>query len=134
MVNGQTIVIEGAADQLPDTIPGDLILIIREKEDPNSEWHRSGNDLLYDHTISLIEALTGWELYLHHLDDRVIHVSSKPNEITNPDDIKIIKGEGMPIYQESSKGDLYIRLKVEFPKQLTDEQRKVFIHSLFFTS
>jgi len=124
---GQVVIFEGLSDQLtPDTIPGDVMVILKQRDDPLAKWHRRGQDLVYEHTITLVEALTGFEFYLTHLDGRIIHVQSEPDTIIKPDgDIKVIENEGMPYRNNPSlKGHLYIELSVEFPEKLTHEQQK----------
>lgn len=124
---GQVVIFEGLADQLtPDTVPGDVMVILKQKDDPASKWHRRGQDLVYEHTITLLEALTGFEFYLTHLDGRILHVRSESNTIIKPEgDIKVIEKEGMPYRNNPSvKGHLYIELSVEFPDALTSEQQR----------
>lgn len=38
--------------------------------------------------------------------------------------VQIVKGEGMPIFQGSGHGDLYVEYSVVFPTQLSPERRK----------
>jgi DnaJ family protein A protein 2 len=65
-------------------------------------------------------------MYITHLDGRVLHIQSQSSEIIKPGDIRVVEGEGMPINGNASrKGDLYIKLNVEFPTELTAEQQKV---------
>ncbi len=70
--------------QTADTIPGDVMVILKQKDDPTSKWHRKGQDLVYEHTITLVEALTGFEFYLTHLDGSILHVRSEANTIIKP--------------------------------------------------
>jgi molecular chaperone DnaJ len=39
--------------------------------------------------------------------------------------MRAVKGQGMPSLRGSRHGDLYVRLDVAVPTQLTDEQRRV---------
>ena len=54
-------------------------------------------------------------IYETHLDKREFYVESR--KITQPDEERIITGEGMPVHKfPSQKGDLYITLNVNLPK------------------
>jgi len=45
-------------------------------------------------------------------------VATKPNEVIAHEEIKSVKGKGMPFYKDAfSNGNLYIVFKVEFPKK-----------------
>lgn len=45
--------------------------------------------------------------------------------VTPPEFVKIIKGEGMPHHEfQSDKGDLYVKFKIAFPKNLTPQQQE----------
>lgn len=78
-----------------------------------------------DVTISLAEALLGLDSSLEHLDGH--KVALKKSSITKPDEIFMIKDEGMPKYgMPSSRGNLFVHFHIEFPKKLTDEQKKGF--------
>jgi len=72
-------------------------------------------NLIYEHKITLVEALTGYKFHLKHLDDRYLHISSEVNVITKPGDVKVVMHEGMPIHKQSYKGNLLIRFDVIFP-------------------
>jgi len=123
MKDGDTLVFAEQGDQLKDTSPGDVIILIKQTDDPQSQWKRTGTDLEYFHSITLIEALTGFEFYLTHLDGRVLHVCSEPRTIITPGESKVIPNEGMPLRENPMlTGNLYIHPNIEFPTQLSKEQ------------
>ena len=70
--------------------------------------------------ISLKEALLGFNREIKHLDDHIVTV--KKDSIVQPGDVIRIKGEGMPKHQSSDKGDLYVKIHVIFPTNLTEKQ------------
>ena len=70
--------------------------------------------------ISLKEALLGFSREIKHLDDHL--VSIKRDAVIQPGDVLKIKGEGMPKHQSSEKGDLYVKVHVIFPTNLTEKQ------------
>ncbi|CAO2833054.1 unnamed protein product [Amaranthus hypochondriacus] len=123
MQSGQKITFPGEADEAPDTVTGDIVFILQQKE--HSKFKRKGDDLFYEHTLSLTEALCGFQFVLAHLDNRQLLIKSGPGEVVKPDSFKAINDEGMPMYQRPfMKGNLYIHFTVEFPDTLTLDQCK----------
>jgi DnaJ family protein A protein 2 len=121
MQNGQKITFPGEADEAPDTVTGDIVFVLQQKEHPR--FKRKGDDLFVEHTLSLTEALCGFQFVLTHLDGRQLLIKSNPGEVVKPDSYKAINDEGMPMYQKPfMKGKLYIHFTVEFPESLKPEQ------------
>ncbi|KAL0735341.1 hypothetical protein Bca4012_011551 [Brassica carinata] len=107
----------------PDTVTGDIVFVIQQKEHP--KFTRKGDDLFVEHTLSLTEALCGFQFVLTHLDKRQLLIKSSPGEVVKPDSYRAISDEGMPIYQRPfMKGKLYIHFTVEFPESLSPDQTK----------
>lgn len=100
---------------------GDLILHIRAY--PHHKFERKGDDLFTNVTISLTDALVGFELDLEHLDGHLVHVTR--DKITWPGARIRKKGEGMPNYENNNLfGTLYVTFDVAFPKgELTKEDK-----------
>ncbi|KAJ0110828.1 hypothetical protein Patl1_00148 [Pistacia atlantica] len=105
----------GSADEAPDTITGDIVFVVQQKEHP--KFKRKFDDLYVEHTLSLTEALCGFQFALIHLDGRQLLIKSNPGEIIKPGQYKAINDEGMPHHQRPfMKGRLYIHFNVEFPE------------------
>mmetsp|Transcript_32377 Transcript_32377/g.23913 ORF Transcript_32377/g.23913 Transcript_32377/m.23913 type:complete len:114 (+) Transcript_32377:697-1038(+) len=105
-------------------IAGDVIFVIKQAK--HKLFKRVQDNLYYDLTISLEEALLGFKKRIAHLDGHLVEVSSKPDEVVQPFSWKVVKGEGMPKKNYYSEfGDLHVRLIVDFPKSLTQEQKKL---------
>lgn len=123
MQNGQRITFQGEADEAPDTVTGDIVFVVQQKEHP--KFKRKGDDLFVEHTLSLTEALCGFQFILTHLDGRQLLIKSSPGEVVKPGQFKAINDEGMPAYQRPfMKGNLYIHFSVDFPDTFTPEQGK----------
>ncbi|KAM7262695.1 hypothetical protein ACFE04_000378 [Oxalis oulophora] len=123
MLNGQKITFPEQADEAPDTVSGDIVFVLQQKEHP--KFTRKGDDLIYEHKLSLTEALCGFQFILTHLDSRQLLIKSEPGEVIKPDQFKAINDEGMPMYQRPfMKGKLYIQFCVEFPDSLSPDQCK----------
>ncbi|KNA05908.1 hypothetical protein SOVF_185980 [Spinacia oleracea] len=117
MKNGQKIVFQGQADEAPDTVTGDIVIVLQEKE--HARFKRKFDDLYVDHKLSLTEALCGFQFVLTHLDGRQLLIKSNPGEVIKPDQYKAINDEGMPHHERPfMKGRLYVHFNVEFPNSL----------------
>jgi DnaJ family protein A protein 2 len=66
----------------PDTQAGDIVFVLQQKE--HSKFQRKGDDLFVEHTLSLTEALCGFQFPLTHLDGRQLLVKTTPGEIIKP--------------------------------------------------
>ena len=80
MADGNEIVFEREAEQIPDMIPGDVIFTI--KQTPHPKFKRVGDNLFTDINISLEEALLGFKKRIGHLDGHLVEFSSKSDEVT----------------------------------------------------
>lgn len=66
--------------------------------------------------ITLLEALTGVDFVLTHLDGKKIRIRNTPGEIIKPDDMKTVEGLGMPYHKKVyMNGNLFIHFKIKFP-------------------
>eukprot|EP01006_Ploeotia_vitrea_P029592 TRINITY_DN62103_c0_g1_i1.p1 TRINITY_DN62103_c0_g1~~TRINITY_DN62103_c0_g1_i1.p1 ORF type:complete len:338 (+),score=13.05 TRINITY_DN62103_c0_g1_i1:45-1058(+) len=121
MMNGDQIVFEGEADAVGDDVPGNLIFsIVQDDSYPN--WQRNGEDLHIHIHITLREALLGFERALVHIDGH--HVDLVSNKIIQPEEMVGYPGEGMPIRDTpSERGTLWVTYHVNFPTELTADQR-----------
>uniref|UniRef100_A0A1B6DJJ1 J domain-containing protein n=2 Tax=Clastoptera arizonana TaxID=38151 RepID=A0A1B6DJJ1_9HEMI len=118
MSDGQKITFSGEGDQEPGLKPGDIIIVLDEKD--HTRFKRSGNDLILRMNIELVEALCGFQKTIHTLDDRDLLVTVIPGEVTKHGDVKCILGEGMPQYKNPfEKGRLIIQFLVNFPSTIS---------------
>ncbi|PIK48695.1 putative dnaJ-like subfamily A member 2 isoform X2 [Apostichopus japonicus] len=116
MKEGQKIPFRGEGDQQPGLEPGDIIIVLVEKE--HETFKRNGSNLVLKKTIGLTEALCGFQFTLKHLDDRELLVTNPPGNIIHPGSLKVVEGEGMPMAKNPlSKGDLIIQFDVKFPEK-----------------
>ncbi|GLT42622.1 hypothetical protein SLA2020_166120 [Shorea laevis] len=119
MQDGEEVVFYDDGEPKIDGEPGDLKFRIRTA--PHNRFRREVNDLHTTVTITLVEALVGFERTIKHLDDHLVDISSKG--ITKPKEVRKFKGEGMPLHFSKKKGDLYVTFEVQFPKSLTEDQK-----------
>lgn len=121
MEDGQKVVFAGEGDQEPGLDPGDIIIVLDEKE--HEIFRRVNNDLTMQMHISLVEALCGFQKPIKTLDDRTIVISAIPGEVIKNADVKCVMGEGMPQYKNPfEKGRLLIQFMVDFPTQISSDR------------
>lgn len=115
MTDGQKITFYGEGDQSPGLEPGDIIIILEEKEHP--VFKRKDIDLIMKMELTLNEALTGFKRTIKTLDNRVLIISTMPGEFIKPNEIKCVLNEGMPMHKNPfEKGRLIISFNVKFPE------------------
>jgi len=118
---GTKITFDGYGDEEPGMAPGDIIFVVQEKKHPL--FTRDGNDLIHKKQITLSEALLGTSFTVKTLSGETITVDTK-DEVVSPSTRKIISNKGMPIKNLGSYGDLVIEFDINFPKKLTNVQRR----------
>lgn len=79
-------------DQEPELEPGDIIIVLDEKEHP--VYKRNGSDLILRLEIQLVEALCGFQKVIRSLDDRDLVITHLPGEVVKHGDVKCIPNEG----------------------------------------
>ncbi|CAD6198765.1 unnamed protein product [Caenorhabditis auriculariae] len=126
--NGHEQVFAGEGEPHIEGDPGDLKFKIRIEKHPRFE--RKGNDLYTNVTISLQDALNGFEMQIAHLDGHLVNVSR--DKVTWPGARLRKKDEGMPSLQDNQvRGVLVVTFDVEFPKtELSTEQKTQIVEIL----
>ena len=101
---------------------GDLYLVISVKPDPVFE--RKGDDLYVDIEVELVKAMLGGEVPVPAPDGRKLKLTI-PAETQNGRMFRLA-GKGMPRLRAEGSGNLYARVKVLLPMQLSNEERALF--------
>ena len=125
---------KGLGHQTPGIRDSDLLVHIKEKK--HKCFQRvNKNDLIYVHKIDLAQALNSEPVRFTTLDGRKLNISV--DEIISPSTVKVVPGEGMPIFENeinvrdlnAKKGDLYIKFDIKFPEYI-DPAKKIEITNL----
>jgi curved DNA-binding protein len=118
---GSRIRVPGAATDQGDGSASDLILVIDVAEDPYFERER--DDLHTQVSIDMFKAALGGEAEVKTMAGNVI-LTIPPG--TQTDQVFRLTGRGMPHLKDSgTKGDLYVRVKVQIPRQLNARQKSL---------
>ena len=73
------------------------------------------------HVVSLKKALTGFPLTVTTLSGQDVALDLK---VVTPTTKRVIKGEGLPLPKSpNERGDLIVEFDIQFPRNLTTEQK-----------
>lgn len=121
--DGQTLRLAGKGE-VASGGAGHLYVDIRVQGD--ERFKRDGEDVLTEVPISFVKAALGGEVEIFTLDDNVTGVSTvdvKPG--TQPGDVFVRRGGGIPKIGSAGRGDHVILFKVHIPKKLTGKQEEL---------
>jgi len=118
---GTKIRVPAAGPAGTDGNPSDIYLILDVTGDPVFE--RDGNNLHTQVTIDIFKATLGGEAEVKTMAGKVL-LTIPPG--TQPDQVFRVSGRGMPqLKNPETKGDLYVRVKLQVPRQLTARQKSL---------
>ncbi len=101
--------------------PGDLFIVIHVKE--HESFKREGEHLYCEIPVSFVQAILGDTIKIHLIGDEEAEVEIPPG--TQPGSIIKVPGKGMPKLGSTKKGDLFVKIEVTLPKNLTKKQREL---------
>ncbi|KAI4453346.1 dnaj 1 mitochondrial-related [Holotrichia oblita] len=117
--HGQTISVTGEGDVGDKGAShGDLLVDVKVKK--HKLFVRQGNDIMCDFPVTFVEATLGAEVEVPTLDGKVKY--SIP-EGTQTGTVFRFKGKGVPHLRGSGRGDQYVKVTVEIPKNLNEKQK-----------
>lgn len=99
---------------------GDIIVIIEEKD--HKHFIREDNDIIYDLTISFIDATLGTEVEVPTLDSPAM---LKIEAGTQPGTILQMKDKGIPKLNSYGKGDQLIRVNIFVPTSVSSKEKSI---------
>jgi molecular chaperone DnaJ len=108
---------EGHAGE-PGGAAGDLYVRVHVQDDPR--FVREGNDVYSSIDVPMTAAALGTTITIPTLDgEEEIEVAAG----TQPGDVHVLRGRGMPVLQGRGRGDHRVLVNVLVPRRLTQEQR-----------
>ena len=99
---------------------GDAYVLVRVK--PDSRFVREGDDVFSTVDLTITQAALGTRLTIPTLDGEA-ELEFEPG--TQPGEIRILRGKGMPVLQSYGRGDHRVLVNVAVPRRLTREQREL---------
>jgi DnaJ-class molecular chaperone len=120
--DGSRVRVPGEGEQGAGGAPGgDLYLRIRLM--PHATFERKGRDLYVKVPAPVTTAVLGGEAEVPTLSGKMARL--KIPQLTQNSQVFRLKGYGMPaVGKPDEKGDLYARIRVQVPTQLSDEERQ----------
>ncbi len=121
--DGQTIRLKGSgAPGRAGGAPGDLYITIRIE--PDLRYIRKGNDIHLETMVPVYLAALGGE---HVVDTLAGQLKIRIKPETKNGAVLRLKGKGFPVYnQPDVYGDLFIKVKLQLPENLTDQEKELF--------
>ncbi len=119
--DGQTLSLSGEGESGYRGGPsGDLYVLIRVK--PHKLFRRNGSDLFLDMKISYMTAALGGEITVPTLTGSVKYTVP---EGTQPGTTFRMREQGIQRLRSKDKGDLLVKVEIEVPKRLSEEQKNL---------
>jgi molecular chaperone DnaJ len=97
---------------------GDLIVVMEEK--PHDLFKRNGDDIIYDLSIGFPDLVMGTKIEVPTLDG---HVKVTVPAGTQPNTMLRISGKGIGHLKGGGSGDMYVRVNVFVPKDVSGKDR-----------
>jgi molecular chaperone DnaJ len=97
---------------------GDAYVRVRIHADPR--FVREGDDIFSTVDLTITDAALGAAVNVPTLDGDV-ELEFEPG--TQPGEVRVLRGRGMPVLQGFGRGDQRVFVNVTVPRRLTDEQR-----------
>jgi molecular chaperone DnaJ len=120
---GQTFPLRGEGNAGINGGPaGDLLVTISVKAHPILT--RDGTSVLCEVPITFAQAALGAEIEVPTLDGRVKYTVP---EGTQTGTVFRLRGKGIPVLNGSGRGDQYVRVNIEIPKNLNQKQKELLI-------
>ena len=118
--NGQTISIRGQGNAGKNGGPaGDLLITITVR--PHELFRREGTSVLCEAPITFTQAVLGAELEIPTIDGKVKYTLP---EGTQSGTTFRLKGKGIPSINGRGRGDQYVTVYIETPRNLNKEQKE----------
>jgi len=122
MITGKKLRLAGKGSPSPlGGPPGDLFIQAKVIKDPF--YSVEEYDLNIIHELKLTEAILGTSISVPTLDDKKLNLRIPPG--TRPGTKMRMAGRGLPHMKGNRKGDLFVKIRVKIPKQLTAEQKRL---------
>jgi DnaJ-class molecular chaperone len=120
--NGQQIKYQGMGDDsIPGIRPGDLIVNVMVSHHPI--FAREGDNLVFEKNLTVWEAMLGAQITVPTIEGKEISLIVPPG--SQPDTILTCQEQGLPNSRSKRRGLLFIRLRIEIPKNLSPAQRNL---------
>ena len=116
--DGEIIVLHDKGNMISENQKGDVKVFIKISNDTN--FKRSGLDLILEKNISLKESLCGFTFEIKYINGTSYTLNNNKGNIIPPEYRKVYPNMGLT--RGDHKGNMVIHFHVNFPESLTPEQ------------
>ena len=116
--DGEIIVLRDKGNIINENQKGDVKVFIKISNDTN--FKRSGLDLILEKNITLKESLCGFSFEIKYINGKSYTLNNNKGNIIPPEYKKVYPNMGLT--RGEHKGNMIIHFHVEFPETLTPEQ------------
>lgn len=129
MKTGTRLMFLGEGSRPSNKLQGNLAITLVEKA--GTCYRRCGDNIVYRHKISLLDALTTAPFEFKTLDGELFKIT--PDEIISPSTQKVFKGKGMPILNDdplspllpvAAAGDFILQFEIVYPSKLSSTNKE----------
>jgi curved DNA-binding protein len=122
MITGKKLRLAGKGEASPyGGPPGDLYIQSKVTQDP--EFTPDGYDLQIERTIRLTESMLGTEINVPSIDGKALSLKIPPG--TRHGTKMRLPGKGLPAMKGNQRGDLYVKINISLPRELTPTQKEL---------
>jgi curved DNA-binding protein len=122
LITGKQVRLAGKGNPSPyGGPPGDLFIKSKVLDDP--KFSARQYDLYLNQELKLSEAILGVTVAVPTIDDKQLSLKIPPG--TKYGTKMRLSGHGLPEMKKDQRGDLYVRIQIKIPKNLTKEQQKL---------
>jgi molecular chaperone DnaJ len=119
--NGSVMTLRGEGEPgIKGGPKGDVYVVIRVRE--HESLKRDGFDILSEAYINIAQAALGDEIIVQTLDSKVKY---EVEEGTQSGTVFRLKGKGVPVLNGYGRGDHYVKVVVETPRNLDEHQMEL---------
>ena len=122
LITGKQVRLAGKGNPSPyGGPPGDLFIKSKVLDDP--KFSARQYDLYLNQELKLSEAILGVTVAVPTIDDKQLSLKIPPG--TKHGTKMRLSGHGLPGMKKGQRGNLYVRIQIKIPQNLTKEQQKL---------
>ena len=125
LLDGMNVILGGKGNFPPHGkgTPGDLIISIQAI--PNDNFDIDGNDLYFPIELNIVDAILGCNVDVNTVDGKQL-TAKIPSGTSDGHKLRF-RGYGIPIYGTNKAGDMLGIVKINIPKNVTEEEKELLL-------
>jgi DnaJ-class molecular chaperone len=115
--SNEVIVLRGKGNVIAQDNVGDIKVFVKVTNE--TDFQRTGLDLVYKRHITLKEALCGFSIEMTHLNGKAFRINNTEGNVMSPGKQRVVAGLGMKRGEKT--GNLIVEFQIDFPEKLSKE-------------